>query len=60
MFETVERHQIGEIFFRGYYGQSKKTAEAIDTAGWLHSADLGAMDENGYVRITGLKRNNHP
>ena len=57
--ETVDRNQIGEICFRGYhimrgyYGQPKKTAEAIDTAGWLHSGDLGAMDENGYVRITG-------
>ena len=57
--ETVDRHEIGEICFRGYhimrgyYGQPEKTAEAIDTAGWLHSGDLGIMDENGYVRITG-------
>jgi fatty-acyl-CoA synthase len=50
---------IGEICFRGhhvmrgYYGQPEKTAETIDEAGWLHSGDLGTMDENGYVRITG-------
>lgn len=57
--ETVPLGEIGEICFRGYhimrgyYGQSEKTAEAIDEAGWLHSGDLGTMDENGYVRITG-------
>jgi len=50
---------IGEICFRGhhvmrgYYGQPEKTAETLDDAGWLHSGDLGTMDEEGYVRITG-------
>jgi fatty-acyl-CoA synthase len=49
----------GEICFRGhhvmreYYGQPEKTAETIDLAGWLHSGDLGTMDNDGYVRITG-------
>ena len=57
--QTVLNGEIGEICFRGYhimhgyYGQPEKTAEAIDEAGWLHSGDLGTMDENGYVRITG-------
>lgn len=57
--ETVALGEIGEICFRGYhimrgyYGEPKKTSEAIDKAGWLHSGDLGTMDENGYVRITG-------
>ncbi|MCB1984187.1 MAG: AMP-binding protein [Burkholderiales bacterium] len=57
--ETVLLGEIGEICFRGYhimrgyYNQPEKTAEAIDEAGWLHSGDLGAMDEYGYVRITG-------
>lgn len=56
---TVRLGAVGEICFRGYhimrgyYGQPEKTAEAIDEAGWLHSGDLGTMDENGYVRITG-------
>jgi fatty-acyl-CoA synthase len=51
--------EIGEICFRGYhimrgyYGQPDKTAEAIDEQGWLHSGDLGTMDADGYVRITG-------
>ncbi len=51
--------QTGEICFRGYhimreyYGQPEKSADTIDEAGWLHSGDLGSMDEKGYVRITG-------
>jgi len=50
---------VGEVCFRGYhimrgyYGDADATAKAIDAAGWLHSGDLGAMDDAGYVRITG-------
>lgn len=57
--QTVALGEIGEVCFRGhhimrgYYGQPEKTAETIDESGWLHSGDLGTMDENGYVRITG-------
>ena len=53
------RSYYGEICFRGYhvmreyYAQPEKTAETIDAAGWLHSGDLGTMDSDGYVRITG-------
>ncbi len=56
---TVPLGEIGEICFRGYhimqgyYGQADKTAEVIDKNGWLYSGDLGTMDANGYVRITG-------
>lgn len=51
--------QPGEICFRGYhvmrgyFQQPEATAKAIDAAGWLHSGDLGVMDADGYVRITG-------
>jgi acyl-CoA synthetase (AMP-forming)/AMP-acid ligase II len=31
----------------------KKTAEAIDAEGWLHSGDKGTMDERGMLKITG-------
>jgi fatty-acyl-CoA synthase len=51
--------EIGEICFRGYhimrgyYGDSEATARAIDNNGWLASGDLGTMDADGYVKITG-------
>ena len=57
--QTTSLGEVGEICFRGYhimhgyYGQPEKTAEAIDAAGWLRSGDLGTMDADGYVRITG-------
>lgn len=56
---TVPLGDIGEICFRGYhlmqgyYGNEQGTREAIDQHGWLHSGDLGTMDGEGYVRITG-------
>lgn len=57
--KTVAIGEIGEICFRGYhimkgyYGDSDATREAIDNKGWLHSGDLGIMDNDGYIRITG-------
>ena len=59
---TVPLGEIGEICFRGYhimrgyYGQPEKTADTVDEAGWLFSGDLGTMDENGYVKITGRRK----
>jgi fatty-acyl-CoA synthase len=56
---TVPLGEVGEICFRGYhlmagyYGDPEATAMAIDENGWLHSGDLGRMDEDGYVTITG-------
>ena len=38
---------------RGYYNDQEATDKTIDPAGWLHSGDLGTMDSEGYVRITG-------
>lgn len=37
----------------GYWNDAEKTREIIDTAQWLHSGDIGIMDEDGYVRIVG-------
>ena len=59
---TVPLGEIGEICFRGYhimrgyYGQPEKTAETIDANGWLFSGDLGTMDAEGYVQITGRRK----
>ena len=38
---------------KGYYNMPEETARTISPEGWLHSGDLGTMDENGYVRVTG-------
>jgi fatty-acyl-CoA synthase len=49
----------GEVCFRGYhvmrgyFGQEEATRKAIDAAGWLRSGDLGVMDADGYLQITG-------
>ncbi|HIW78681.1 MAG TPA: AMP-binding protein [Candidatus Bilophila faecipullorum] len=57
--KEVPPHTVGEVCCRGYnvmqgyYNMPEATAEAIDAEGWLHSGDLGSMDEEGYVSISG-------
>ena len=43
----------GRHVFMGYLNDDKKTKETIDENGWLHSGDIGRMDSDGYVYITG-------
>ena len=38
---------------KGYDNMPEETAKAVDRNGWLHSGDLGVMDDKGYVKITG-------
>jgi fatty-acyl-CoA synthase len=57
--ETVPRGTPGELCTRGYsvmigyWNQPDKTAEAVDTAHWMHTGDLAVMDSEGYLAITG-------
>jgi len=56
--EEVPRGVEGEIcargsnIMKGYYKMPEATAKAIDKDGWLHTGDLGIMDENGYCKFT--------
>ena len=57
--ETLPRGEQGEVVVRGYsvmkeyWHHPEKTAEAIDEDGWLHTGDLGVLDDEGYLAITG-------
>ncbi|MFC9763523.1 AMP-binding protein [Rhodococcus jostii] len=57
--KTVPRGRSGELCVRGYsvmlgyWNEPERTAKAVDADGWIHSGDLAAMDEDGFVAITG-------
>ena len=42
----------GDFVFMGYLNQPAKTAETVDPQGWLHTGDVGLIDNEGYVRVT--------
>ncbi len=56
---TIKISDEGEILCRcegmmvGYYKDPEHSAEAIDSEGWLHTGDMGKLDKEGYLTITG-------
>ena len=56
--QDIPAGEPGEILVRGYnitkgyFNNPEATQEAIDDDGWLHTGDIGILDENGYIKIT--------
>ncbi|MFJ1460307.1 fatty acid--CoA ligase FadD11 [Nocardia sp. N2S4-5] len=46
----------GPLVMKGYRGEPEKTAEAIDSDGWLHTGDIITIDDNGYFTVVDRKK----
>ncbi len=46
----------GPNVMRGYHNNPNSTAAVLDAEGWLHTGDLGSIDEDGYLKVTGRKK----
>jgi long-chain acyl-CoA synthetase len=60
--KTMPRGEVGELMVRGpivmmgYFGDEEKTRETLEPDGWMHTGDLGTMDEDGCVYIVDRKK----
>ncbi|HLM26921.1 MAG TPA: AMP-binding protein [Thermoleophilaceae bacterium] len=60
--QVVERGETGELCTRGYsvmlgyWDDPERTAEAVDSARWMHTGDLATMDSEGYLNIVGRSK----
>jgi long-chain acyl-CoA synthetase len=46
----------GELVMKGYWNDPDATLAAIDSEGWLHTGDIGLLDEDNYIEITDRKK----
>ena len=59
---TIKIADDGEILIKGrnvfarYWGNKAATSEILDSDGWLHTGDIGGLDNEGFLRVTGRKK----